>query len=81
MPSADPLSTLPRHQTAIVAQGPEKLAIQHDAPVPSLTLEIVIVKTVAVAINPADTKILDYNPHPAAIHGYVCSMNLLTLTN
>lgn len=46
------MPSLPRRQTAIVAQGPGKLAIQHDAPVPSLAPDIAIVKTAAVAINP-----------------------------
>lgn len=70
MPSADPVLSLPRHQTAIVAQGPGQLAIQHDAPVPSLAPDMVIVKTAAVAINPVDVKALDYSPAPGAIMGF-----------
>lgn len=70
MPSIDPVHLLPKQQTAIVAQGPGQLAIQHDAPVPGLAPDMAIVKTAAVAINPADAKMLDYSPSPGAIHGY-----------
>lgn len=73
MPSADPVSSLPRYQTAIVAQGPGRLAIQHDAPVPSLAPDMAMVKTEAVAINPVDAKMLDYSAAAGAIHGYVCT--------
>ncbi|KUI62019.1 hypothetical protein VP1G_09154 [Cytospora mali] len=71
MPSADPVSSLPRYQTAIVAQGPGQLANQHNAPVPFLVPDIAIVKTAAVAINPVDAKILDYRAAPGAIYGYL----------
>jgi NADPH:quinone reductase-like Zn-dependent oxidoreductase len=70
MPSAYPTLSLPRHQTAVVAQGPGQLAIQHNAPVPSLAPDMAIVKTAAVAINPADAKMLDYSAARGAIHGY-----------
>lgn len=62
--------SFPRYQTAVVAQGPGQLAIQHNAPVPSLAPDMAIVKTAAVAINPADAKMLDYSAAPGAIHGY-----------
>lgn len=61
---------LPHHQTAIVAQGPGKLAIQYDAPMPALSPDMAIVKTAAVAINPVDAKMLDYSAAAGAIHGY-----------
>ncbi|RYP90388.1 hypothetical protein DL770_003472 [Monosporascus sp. CRB-9-2] len=70
MPSADPISSLPQQQTAIIAQGPGQLAIQYNAPVPSLAPDMAIVKTAAVAINPADAKMLDYSAAVGAIHGY-----------
>lgn len=69
MPSADPASSLPRYRTAVVAQGPGKLVIQQDVPMPPLAPDIAIVKTAAVAINPSDAKFLDYSPAPGAIHG------------
>lgn len=68
MPSAT--ATLPQQQTALVAQGPGKLAIQHDAPVPALAPDMAIVKTAAVAINPSDAKMLDFSCAVGAIHGY-----------
>lgn len=70
MPSACPTLSLPQRQTAVVAQGPGKLAIQHDVPMPALGPDMVIVKTAAVAINPADAKMLDYSAAVGAIHGY-----------
>ncbi|KAJ5691518.1 hypothetical protein N7488_012253 [Penicillium malachiteum] len=39
-------------------------------PIPTLTPDMVLVKTAAVAINPADAKMLDYTAAPGAIHGY-----------
>ncbi|KAL8668771.1 MAG: hypothetical protein Q9224_007777 [Gallowayella concinna] len=69
MPSGTPVSSIPSQQSAIVATGPGKLAIIHDAPVPALAPDMVLVKTTAVAINPADAKFLDYSPSPGAIHG------------
>lgn len=64
------LTSLPTFQTAIVASGPSQLAIKYDAPMPALTPDMVLVKTVAVAINPADAKMLDYSAAVGAIHGY-----------
>ncbi|PKY04099.1 GroES-like protein [Aspergillus campestris IBT 28561] len=70
MPSFCPSLSLPQRQTAVVAQGPGKLAIRHDVPMPVLASDTVIVKTAAVAINPADAKMLDYSAAAGAIHGY-----------
>lgn len=67
MSSATQNPPLPKQQTAIVAQGPGKLAIQHDAVMPSLRPDMAIVKTVAVAINPSDAKMLDYSATAGAI--------------
>ncbi|KAI0469849.1 GroES-like protein [Xylariaceae sp. FL0804] len=62
--------SLPARQTAVVAQGPGKLAVRHDAPVPPVAPDMALVKTAAVAINPADAKMLDFSAAPGAIHGY-----------
>ncbi|KAL4733343.1 GroES-like protein [Aspergillus similis] len=70
MPSACPTFSLRQRQTAVVAQGPGKLAIRHDVTMPALAPDMVIVKTVAVAINPADAKMLDYSAAVGATHGY-----------
>ncbi|KAK3373154.1 chaperonin 10-like protein [Lasiosphaeria ovina] len=69
MPSADPILSLPKEQTAIVAQGPGRVTVRHDTPVPALAPDMAIVRTAAVAINPADAKMLDYSATPGAIHG------------
>ncbi|KAL3417501.1 Enoyl reductase LovC 2 [Phlyctema vagabunda] len=69
MPSADPISSLPKGRTIITARGPGQLVIQHNAPMPLLEPNIAIVKTAAVAINPSDAKFLDFSPAPGAIHG------------
>ncbi|KAK0728819.1 alcohol dehydrogenase [Lasiosphaeria miniovina] len=69
MPSADPILSLPKEQTAVVAQGPGRVTVRHDAPVPALAPDMAIVRTAAVAINPADAKMLDYSATPGAIHG------------
>lgn len=71
MIAARPVWALPEQQTAIVALGPRELAVVHNAPTPSLGADMAMVKTAAVAINPADAKMLDYSSVPGAIHGYV----------
>lgn len=63
-------TTLPRQQTALIIQGPGKLTVQHDVPVPALAADQVLVKTAAVAINPADAKMLDFSPASGSIHGH-----------
>ena len=70
MPAADPILSLPRQQTAIVAQGPGQLSVQQNAPLPALAPDMVMVKTAAVAINPVDVKALDYSPAPGSIMGF-----------
>ncbi|KAK4224390.1 zinc-binding dehydrogenase family [Podospora fimiseda] len=70
MPSADPIRSLPKKQTAIVAEGPSQVAIHYDAPVPFLAPDMAIVRTHAVALNPIDAKILDYSASAGAIHGH-----------
>jgi len=62
--------SLPKTQKAIVALGPGELGIKDDVPVPRLAPDMAIVKTAAVAINPADAKMLDYSAAPGAIIGY-----------
>lgn len=70
MPSVNPVYSLPKFQKAIVAQGPSKIALQDNVPMPALAPDMAIVKTAAVAINPADAKMLDYSAAAGAIHGY-----------
>jgi NADPH:quinone reductase-like Zn-dependent oxidoreductase len=73
--------SLPTRQTAIVAQGPGKLTIRHDVPVPVLGEGMAIVKTAAVAINPADAKMLDYSAAIGAIHGYDFAGTIVALAS
>ena len=70
MPSIDPILSLPKRQTAITAQGPGELAIQHDAPVAQLQSDMAMVRTAAVALNPVDAKMLDYSGTAGPIAGY-----------
>ncbi|KAM0815674.1 putative Enoyl reductase (ER) domain-containing protein [Seiridium cardinale] len=79
MPSADSVTSLPQYRTAIVAEGPGKLSIQHDKPMPVLAPSIAIVKVAAVAINPSDAKFLDYSPAPGAVHGTDFSGTIVAL--
>lgn len=68
MPSAMPPT--PASQTAIIANGPGQLIISHNEPIPTLTPGTVLVRTAAVALNPADAKMVDYSATPGAINGY-----------
>lgn len=61
---------IPTSQTALVVQGPGKLALQHTVSVPPLSDAGAIVQVAAVAINPVDAKILDLSPAVGAIHGH-----------
>jgi NADPH:quinone reductase-like Zn-dependent oxidoreductase len=70
MTSSHTAPTLPQQQTALVIEGPGKLVVQHDVPVPALAADQVLVKTAAVAINPADAKMLDFSPASGSIHGH-----------
>ena len=70
MPSTDPILSLPKQQTAIIAQGAGQLSVQHNAPVPALAHDMIMVKTAAVAINPVDVKALDYSPAAGSIMGF-----------
>ena len=70
MPSINPILSLPKSQTAIIAQGAGQLSVQHNAPVPALAHDMVMVKAAAVAINPVDVKALDYSPAAGSIMGF-----------
>lgn len=64
------LSQLPDRQKAIVALGAGQLAIKHNAPVPVLNHDMVLVKAATVTVNPVDVKSLDYSPAPGVIMGF-----------
>lgn len=56
-------------QTAIQMKGPGKAEIVTDTPMPKLRDDYIIVKTVAVALNPVDWKQIDDLTCPGAIVG------------
>ncbi|KAI1385652.1 GroES-like protein [Hypoxylon trugodes] len=62
--------SIPLRQVAIVAQDVGRPAIKLDAPVPSLSPDMILVKTAAVAVNPVDTKLLDYSATSGAVIGH-----------
>lgn len=49
--------------------GPGQLSLRQDGPLPDVAPDMALVRTVAVAINPVDAKMLDYSPAVGAIHG------------
>jgi hypothetical protein len=59
----------PLRQNALVVVGPGQLSLHQDAPLPDVAPDMALVRTVAVAINPVDAKMLDYSPAVGAIHG------------
>lgn len=64
--------SLPTTQTAIVqgeGKPPKNLEIQCFRPLPSIRPDQVLVKTVAVALNPCDWKMPDNFPEPGATDG------------
>ena len=67
MPIAVP--TLPATQTAIITQANLKLGISHHVPVPHLDPEMVLIKNVAVPLNPTDYKMPANFPSPGTING------------
>lgn len=61
-----PSISLPRQQTAIVQDSQGKAVIRHDVSLPEPEPYMVIVKTVAVSINPCDWKMPSRFPAPGA---------------
>jgi NADPH:quinone reductase-like Zn-dependent oxidoreductase len=60
---------LPATQTAIVGLHGEALGISRNVGLPELGEDMVMVKTVAVAVNPVDTKMTGDLASPGAIAG------------
>lgn len=63
-----PTPKVPLLQRALVCSGPGTLALKA-VPVPRLGVEEVLVRTVAVALNPSDHKLLDQSTTAGAISG------------
>ncbi|GAW16228.1 hypothetical protein ANO14919_056510 [Xylariales sp. No.14919] len=49
-------AALPLTQSAIVANATGDLVVAHDIPLPELKPDVMLIRTVAVAVNPADVK-------------------------
>ncbi|KAK8126998.1 zinc binding enoyl reductase [Apiospora kogelbergensis] len=60
---------IPLRQTAILAQDDGTLCVSHNAPVPSLEDDMILVKNAAIALNPIDTKMVGKLASPGAIAG------------
>ena len=61
--------SLPKTQKAIVIQSQGKAELVSDRPLPALRDGYILVKTVAVALNPTDWKHIDYLAAPGALSG------------
>ena len=61
--------SLPKMQKAVVIQGQGKAELVHDRPLPALRDTYILVKTVAVALNPTDWKHIDYLTVPGSLSG------------
>ena len=70
MSSVTSTFALPRRQNALVVAGPGQLSLHQDEPLAHVAPDMALVRTVAVAVNPVDAKMLDYSPAVGAIHGY-----------
>ncbi len=64
---------IPSTQTAVIAGPTGEFVISHDVPIIDLEPEAVIIKTTAVALNPADTKMVGDFVVSGAIFGFDCA--------
>ncbi|KAK4868280.1 hypothetical protein LT330_007002 [Penicillium expansum] len=71
MPSAEP--SWPERQTAIIANATGDLVVSQDVQLPELEPDMLIVKTVAVAVNPCDMKMTGSMGIKGAISGGDCA--------
>lgn len=62
-------SPLPTTQTAIIQGEGGILSIRHNAPLPTLRPDRILVKVAYVAINPCDWKMADRFPTPGCVDG------------
>jgi NADPH:quinone reductase-like Zn-dependent oxidoreductase len=59
----------PLTQTAIIQDAKGKLCISNNVALPELKPDMILVKTMAVALNPVDYKMAENFPSPGAIDG------------
>ncbi|KAI0835712.1 GroES-like protein [Hypoxylon sp. FL0890] len=64
---------LPSHQTAVIADAAGKLVVSNDYPLPDLAPDMLLVKTMAVALNPVDVKLTGYMATEGAVAGGDCA--------
>ncbi|KAG8157096.1 hypothetical protein KVR01_013086 [Diaporthe batatas] len=64
---------LPRTQRAILAGEKGEWVVSQDAPVPELEADNIIIQTVAVALNPVDTKMVGPFIAEGAMFGFDCA--------
>jgi NADPH:quinone reductase-like Zn-dependent oxidoreductase len=62
-------TTIPTTQAAVLQQGRGKLAVVHDAPVPKILPGWLLVRNVAVSLNPCDFKMAARFPTPGLKDG------------
>jgi NADPH:quinone reductase-like Zn-dependent oxidoreductase len=67
------LSRLPRTQKAIIAGNDLDFLISSDVPVAELDPELILIKNVAVALNPVDTKLVGDFVTPGVTFGFDCA--------
>ncbi|KAI0009476.1 GroES-like protein [Xylariaceae sp. FL0662B] len=81
MDQTTPLTTasLPKTQTAIVANDRGDLIISQDAPLPELQPDMLLIKTVAVAVNPVDAKLTRSMASEGAVAGCDCAGVVLSM--
>ncbi|KAH6627322.1 chaperonin 10-like protein [Chaetomium tenue] len=64
---------LPDSQTAIIADSLGNLAVAHGVPLPEVEPDMLLVRTVAVAVNPVDVKLTGAMAVEGAVAGSDCS--------
>lgn len=74
-----PAAAIPQQQTAVVAESAGIMTVKHDVPIPVLARDAVLIKTAAVAINPADAKMVDFSPTLGSIQGHDCAGTVVAL--
>ena len=63
------MATTPSTQSALTIKGPGEIAFTTSVPVPTLPPDGLLVRVVAVALNPDDAKSSEYSPTLGAISG------------
>jgi NADPH:quinone reductase-like Zn-dependent oxidoreductase len=67
------MSSTPETQRAIIAGEDGNFLISDTAPVPELQPDLILIKNVAVALNPVDTKLVGDFVKPGCTFGFDCA--------